>query len=84
MNPVCAGGGTGPAADAQALEDVLQVVLHREKAALKDDRDLGVGLAFGDPMQHVGLTWCQIQLSAQELGRGVQMSIFYALWQKRL
>ena len=51
--------------DAEALEDLLEVVLHREEAAIEDDRDLGIRLPLGDPVQHLRLTRGQVE-SLQE------------------
>ena len=80
VRPVSAGGGTGAAADAEALENVLQVVLHREKAAIEDVRDFRVGLPLGDPVQHLGLTRGQIQLLLEDLGGRCHLRMIFALW----
>lgn len=60
------GGGTGAAADVQAAEDFLQVVLHGEEAARQNDADLLVGLAFRDPVQHLRLTRGELKTFRQE------------------
>lgn len=80
VHAVGAGGGTGAAADAEALENVLQVVLHREKAAIEDVRDFRVGLPLGDPVQYLGLTRGQIQLLLEDLGGRCHLRMIFALW----
>lgn len=43
VSPVSTGSGGGATADAEALEDLLQVGLHREEAAAQDEAALDVG-----------------------------------------
>ena len=57
VGAVSAGCGTSAAVDAEALEDLLEVGLHGEEAAIQDDADLAIGLTFSHPVQHLRLAW---------------------------
>ena len=70
MRPVGTGGGGGAAVNTKPLEDLPEVVLHREEAAIEDDRDLGIRLPLGDPVQHLRLTRGQVEMEMQELCGG--------------
>jgi hypothetical protein len=49
-------GSGGAAVDAEALEDLFDVVLDGLHAAFQDGSDLAIGPALSDPMQHLSLT----------------------------
>ncbi|MBE7494299.1 MAG: hypothetical protein HS117_05110 [Verrucomicrobiaceae bacterium] len=61
MRPVRTRGGCGAAVDVEVLEDLLEVVLHREEAAAEDEADLVIGFSFGNPMQDLCLALSQTQ-----------------------
>ena len=56
VGAVGTGGGGGAAVEAEAFENLLQVHLHRVDGATEDGGDLAIGLALGDPMEHLGLS----------------------------
>jgi len=56
-------------AHAEADEDFLHMVLHREEAALQDQGDLLIGLPLGNPMKDLRLPAGQFHVQREELGR---------------
>jgi hypothetical protein len=46
-------------AAAQFFEDVLEVLVDGSWAQAEDLADIALGLALGDPRQHLGLARCQ-------------------------
>ena len=68
------GGRTRTSIHAQALENLLHMVLHREETALKNGADFAVGLSFRNPMQHLRLAWSQGQPTARPVHLCLGMS----------
>lgn len=80
MRAVGAGGSGGASVDAETLEDVLQVHLHGVDGAAEDGGDLIIGLAFGDPVQHLRLSWREFEMHGKNVDgvlvvRGLSFSL---------
>lgn len=53
--------------DPQLAVDMLQVLLYRPGAHAEDESDLGIGLATGQPAEHLGLSRGEAQELAKRL-----------------
>ena len=65
VGAVGASGGRGAAVEAEALEDVLQVRLHRVRGAGEDGGDLVVGFPLGDSVQHPCLAGGELEMRGE-------------------